>query len=68
LEMAKATGTMKRRVSFLWANPIEIDSWITGKNVRKFEIARGAGIPQLLLFGGGHFFPKEDSKKMGEKE
>ena len=51
MKMAETTGTMKGRVSSLWANPIEIDSWITGEKLNKGKIPRGAGFQPLVLFG-----------------
>jgi len=32
-------------------SPVDIDRWVSDKALHKFKIARGAGIPQLLLFG-----------------
>ena len=37
-----------------WISPIEIDSWVIGKDLHKIKVARGAGFPQLLLFGCRH--------------
>jgi len=46
---------MKRKVISAWSNPVDIDSWIIGKVLNNFEMARGAGVPQLLLLGNRHF-------------
>ena len=50
--MAKATGTMKRSVVFLWANPVDINAWFISEEIlNKIKKARGTGIPELLLSG-----------------
>jgi len=68
LNMAKATGTMKRSITLLWANIISGNSWIIGhKILHKFKVTKSASIPQSLFL---HLWAeiKEEQGKKEKKE